>query len=225
MKEGCDIILCQPDSARGCSVCCGLFNMRDTSRDSLEKFLKGGDGRERLYRVYEEYTEPDAVRDRFSHICPYQGFLSAGKPGCLIHPLSSGMEGRDRSLFASSVCKKFLCPAHELLTDEERGALKNFVRDWYLYSTAIADPDSFSFIYEYGRSNSSLPDLSPLLNAGLEAHAYNLSCYEGVIFFYSIPEYKMNRHLFSLRFRSDFRGAVVEAMDRCHAGKDHHFPA
>lgn len=225
MKGGCDIILCQPDSVKGCSVCCGLFNMRDTGRENLERFLELGVYREREYALYEEYTEPVEVRDRFAHICPYQGFLSEGKPGCLIHPLSSGKEERDRSLFASSVCGKFLCPAHTLLTDDEKSALKKYVTDWYLYSTAIADPESFSFICRYASSISPTADISAALNAGLVAHAGNLSSYEGVIFFYSIPEYNVNRHLFSLRFREDFMGAVVDAMERCRAGEGKGSPA
>ena len=219
MNEADDIILCQPDSRKGCSVCCGLFNVKDTSRKNLEKFLQEGDGREKLYRVYEEFSEPESVRDRFSHVCPYQGFLSAGKPGCLIHPLSSGIEGRDRSLFASSVCGKFLCPAHEILSSQEKYALIKYLDDWYLYSTAIADPESFSFIHGYGRSISGDSGLPSVLSAGLKAHAQNLMAYEGIIFFYSVPEYMMNRERFSLRFRDDFRRAAIDAMDKCHAGK------
>jgi hypothetical protein len=220
MSRADEIILCQPDSRKGCSVCCGLFNIRDTAKETLQKFLDGGKGREKLYRVYEEFTEPEAVRDRFSHICPYQGFLSEGKPGCLIHPLSSGIEGRDRSLFASSVCGRFLCPAHELLPVEKKSVLIQNVDDWYLYSIAIIDPDSFSFIYQYARSICTLSDISRLINAGLEAHAQNLLNYDGILFFYSIPEYSINRELFSLNYRDDYRSAVIEAMDKCHAGKE-----
>lgn len=220
MMNGADeIILCQPDSRKGCSVCCGLFNMKDIAKDNLRGFLQEGNGREKIYRVYEEFTEPEIVRDRFSHICPYQGFLFSGKPGCLIHPLSSGIEGRDRSLFASSVCGKFLCPAHELLPVEEKSALIRYVDDWYLYSIAIIDPESFSFIFRYAQSISENPGLSIFINAGLKAHAENLFKYDGVIFFYSIPEYRINMERFSLKFRGDYRSAVVEAMDKCHAGK------
>lgn len=214
-----DIILCQSDSRKGCSVCCGLFNMKDTSRNNLKQFLEEGISREKVFRVYEEFTEPEPVRDRYSHICPYQGFLSTDKPGCLIHPLSSGIESRDRSLFASSVCGKFLCPAHEILSSQEKSVLIKYVDDWYLYSIAIADPESFSFIYEYGKSISEEPWLAPVLKAGLNAHAENLLNYEGVLFFYSVPEYMMNREHFSLRYREGFRSVVVEAMDKCHAGE------
>ena len=74
-----DIILCQPDSRKGCSVCCGLFNMKDTSRNNLKQFLEEGISREKVFRVYEEFTEPEPVRDRFSHICPYQ---EIGRASC-----------------------------------------------------------------------------------------------------------------------------------------------
>ncbi len=221
-----NIILCQPDELKGCSVCCGLFNMRDTGRDTLERFLAGGYEREKSFRVYEEYDEPGEVRDRFSHICPYQGFLSAGKPGCLIHPLSSGVEGRDRSLFASTVCGNFLCPAHEILTAEEKRALINHVNDWYLYSTAIADPDSFSFIYKYWLelNRKKGKTTAEAINAGLSAHSRNLELYKGIIFFYSIPEYNNNKNNFSLSSREGFRSAVVEAMDRCYSGAELNSP-
>jgi len=217
-----NIILCQPDKLKGCSVCCGLFNMRDTGRENLEKFLEQGKEREKTFMEYEEYDEPRDVRDRFSHICPYQGFLSGGKPGCLIHPLSSGVEGRDRSLFASTVCGNFLCPAYEILSVEEKSALIEYVDDWYLYSTAIADPDSFAFIYQYWLklfrySGSEL--FAGVLNAGLAAHARNLQLYEGIIFFYSIPEYNINKNRFSLNSREEFRAAVTESMDKSYSGK------
>jgi hypothetical protein len=39
------------------------------------------------------------VRDITSHVCPYQGFLKNGKPGCLIHPLFINKDERNRSLF------------------------------------------------------------------------------------------------------------------------------
>jgi len=219
--EDVSLILCQPDNMKGCSVCCGLFNMKDTGKKNLTAFLKDGMKREKLYRIYEEYSEPESVRDRFSHICPYQGFLAEGKPGCLIHPLSSGIEGRDRSLFAHSVCGKFLCPAHKLLSRDEQDTLIRAVNDWYLYSTAIIDPESFSFICDYARRICKIDgeDLYPLIEAGLTAHAENLSQYDGTLFFYSVPEYNLNKEKFSLNYRGDFRKSVITAIDKYNAGR------
>ncbi len=217
IKESDNLILCQPDKVKGCSVCCGLFNLLDTGKNNLSLFLSDGVNRESAYRIYNEYTEPSAVRDSSTHICPYQGFLSNGKPGCLIHPLTSGAEQRDRSLFASSVCSKFLCPAHKLLNSGEKTALIKLVDDWYLYSTAIADPDSFSFIYQYASELSAGGGIRNLITVGLSTHAANLSSYEGIIFFYSVPEYNTFKNFFSLNFREEYRSAVTDAMIKCHA--------
>lgn len=204
------IRLCQPDNLKGCSLCCGLFNFSDISSDFLSCFLNEGESRERNFSSYEIFKTPAAVRDKFSHICPFQGFLKKNKPGCLIHPLSSGVEGRDRSLFASKICDNFFCPAHSLLSEEEKKFLVENVTDWYLYSAAIADPESYSFIYNYVKENQADPELSAVyITEGLAAHALNLADYAGVIFCYSIPEYNINKENFSIRYMEEKRDMVI----------------
>lgn len=210
MSEPVDgmITLCQPDKLKGCSLCCGLFNFSDISRDSLTVFLDEGKLREKKFSDYEEFKTTAELRDRYAHICPYQGFLSEGKPGCLIHPLSSGSEGRDRSLFASRICDRFFCPAHQILTDEEKIFLIKNIDDWYNYSVAVTDPESFSFIYNHVKDNfiftgdteSERKDqFYRVVNEGLSAHAENLQINTGIIFCYSIPEYNAYKKNFSLK--------------------------
>ncbi len=217
------IILCQPDKLKGCSLCCGLFNFRNTSRPFLAEFLDEGNMREKQFSDYEEFKTPAELRDRLAHICPYQGFLSANKPGCLIHPLSSGIEGRDRSLFASRICDRFFCPAHEILTDEEKIFLIQNIDDWYNYSVAIADPESFSFIYNYVKENFMLPGVTEfcrndliyrLVNGGLTAHAENLASCPGIIFCYSIPEYNINKKNFSVEYVNKSAENVISGIKR-----------
>jgi len=204
------IILCQPDNIKGCSLCCGLFNFIDISQDFLTSFLTQGTSREKEFLTYENFNSSEGVRDKFSHTCPYQGFLGENKPGCLIHPLSSGIEGRERSLFASKICERFYCPAHSLLSEEEKFFLVANVTDWYLYSAAITDPESFSFIYKYVKDNWTDPELSSMLiNEGLAAHVENLVVYGGVIFCYSIPEYNINKQNFCIRYINEKRDLVV----------------
>ena len=212
------IILCQPDSFKGCSLCCGLFNFRDVTAYFLSEFLEEGKDREKTYSTYKNFISPHDVRDKFAHICPYQGFLSDGKPGCLIHPLSCGDEGRGRSLFASKICSDFFCPAHRILTDEEKFFLIENVSGWYHYSAAIADPESYSFIYNYvsdnfrktGKNDSDNLDLIKLLvNEGLSAHGENLASYDEVIFCYSEPEYNLNKKNFCIKYISEKRDLVV----------------
>lgn len=188
-----EIILCQPDSLKGCSLCCGLFNFKDISRQSLTAFLEKGLERESLIKNYEDYTEPADVRDRESHVCPYQGFLSEGKPGCLLHPLFCGEEKRGRSLFAEKVCSRFLCPAHYLLSMEEKKALIKLVNDWYLYSVAIADPLFFSQIYKKRVAEFSLDReedmVRKLINIDLLEHGKRMMKEDKILFSYSVSEY------------------------------------
>ena len=208
-----NIILCQPHNSTGCSVCCGLFNFRDISHDSLGLFLKNGEIREKKFKVHDEFAGPWRLRSRYSHICPFQGFLSDGRPGCLVHPLFAGTDGRDRSLFARKICENFFCPAHSILSPEEKIFLMENIKDWYLYSVAIADPESFSFIYNfvkknYGESCDGNSFIS-LVTEGLAAHSAGLNLYDGEIFFYSIPEYNLNKKNFSIMYRKDSMEQVV----------------
>ena len=204
------IILCQPDNIKGCSLCCGLFNYRDISQGTLTDFLKDGNQRESIHSNYESFVTPINVRDRFSHICPYQGFLSAGKPGCLIHPLSCGTEGRGRSLFAGKICNDFFCPAHAVLADQEKLFLIDNISDWYLYSVALADPESYSFIYNYVKENFGRAEEEVLLvREGLSAHAVNLAVFDGAVFCYSIPEYNINKSNFCIKYIKEKRDLVV----------------
>lgn len=217
MSDLCNdsLILCQPDNVKGCSLCCGLFNFRDISSGFLSQFLEEGKGREKVYLTHDSYNSPEDIRDSFAHICPYQGFLSDGKPGCLIHPLSCGEEGRGRSLFASKICSEFFCPAHRILSIDEKEFLTENITDWYLYSVAIADPESYSFIYSFVKENFKKNDntdsdlIEELVEEGLAAHAANLARYDGVIFCYSIPEYNINKKNFCIKYINEKRDLVV----------------
>ena len=209
MGEGLNekILLCQPDSLKGCCLCCGLFNFQDISIKYLSEFLNAGKNRETSYKIYSEYKDENSVRETSSYICPYHGFLNEGKPGCLIHPLVTGYEGRDRSFFTSKICNRFTCPAHALLTYEEKDFLIKNVDDWYIYSIAIADPESYSFIYNYikERFSESLDDnmTKEILGKALYAHGENLSKYKGAIFSYSVSEYNINKKNFCLRYADE----------------------
>jgi hypothetical protein len=213
------IILCQPDNIKGCSLCCGLFNFSDISSASLSRFLKEGESREKAFSSHETFKSPVQVRDKFSHICPYQGFLKDNKPGCLIHPLSSGVDGRDRSLFAGKICDRFFCPAHTILSEEEKQFLIENVTDWYLYCTAIADPESYSFIYNYVKENWTDSELcAVLIKEGLTVHTFNLAANTGVVFCYSIPEYNINKENFCIRYKSEKRDLVVSRINNLSQG-------
>lgn len=207
------IILCQPDSRKGCSICCGLFNLLDCAKSCLSSFLEEGAERAEIFGSYEQYSLDRITRDKNTHVCPYQGFLDEGKPGCLIHPVFSGTEGRDRSLFNHKICSSFLCPAHAILSTAEKKILIEHINDWFLYSMAIADPETFSFLLEhitmtYGIGNSDSITGS-LLNAGLSAHAEFFMADNNTLFYYSRPEYILNREKFCIRYNKHSRDYVT----------------
>ena len=217
-----DIILCQPDNCKGCSVCCGLLNFTDCSRRNLTDFLEAGKSRVRDFAMYEEFSLNADVRDGFTHICPYQGFLSEGKPGCHIHPLSTGSEERERSLFSAKICSGFLCPAHSILNAGEKKSLVEHVSDWYLYSIAIADPESFAYIHNYITQTFSIgphdKTTGTLLNAGLNCHAESLTQSGEVIFYYSQPEYNLHRGNFCVRYNEKNRERVIDCVNKTARG-------
>lgn len=200
MTAAATIILCQPSGRLGCSVCCGLFNLTDCSRQTLTSFL--AEGRRRSEGIFSantaadvEIADPDRVRDMTTHICPHQGFLSEGKPGCLIHPLSAPVSRRDEAFFGERICDRFLCPAHDLLDDEHKRVLMRYVTDWYRYAAAIIDPIACLWIIDTvsvmlrGQADEDL--FIRLLNEGLEKRASQLVSTFGPIFQYSVSEYRL----------------------------------
>ncbi|HOO71387.1 MAG TPA: hypothetical protein PK926_06465 [Spirochaetota bacterium] len=209
MKKEKIVSLCQPDNNKSCSACCGLFNHKNISKKFLTSFLKQNknfspkninDTESNTHHCY-------AVRDHGSHICQYQGFLSTGRPGCLLHPAINNEDLRVKSLFGKKICEAFLCPAHSLLTDEEKKTLISMVESWYLYSIAVIDPESYSWIL---KEIKKLPGISHnektvkiLLSGALRVHARYLAECDGVVFFYSISEYNLGKGKFTLTADSE----------------------
>ena len=201
-----DMVLCQPDSGKGCSLCCGLFNIEDISREGCTRFLEGGP--RRLVTMTDTPNDDPAVpalvvRDVTSYICPYQGFLRLSKPGCLLHPALLGEDRRDLSLYQKKICGEFLCPAHTILSPLHKRILVNAVDDWYLYSIAIADPESFSWIADMAREMIAGHKrrerlIGVTINKGLSIHSLRLSKTEGPLFCYSMVEYNDRKSGFSL---------------------------
>ncbi len=206
-----DLLLCQPDDRKGCSACCGLFNFRDISRKHLHSFLQ--EGQKRQSNVSEDFeillSSTNQVRDITSHICPYQGFIAPGKPGCLLHPRVLGVEKRGLSLFGARICDGFLCPAHQLLSHHEKCILINSVDDWYTYTLAIIDTESFRWMITIlmGMTRVDLLDsphsqrqsIQKALQVALLRHGEYLTRSEIPLFQYSSSEYNLHKKGVSLR--------------------------
>jgi hypothetical protein len=188
--------LCMPDKTKSCAACCGLMNLADISRENLTGFLHDGAFRTANYWRYQiEGSYPEqttACRDYTTHICPFHGFIDDGRPGCLVHPNVAGEDRRDWGLFGGATCKKYLCPAHELLTREKKAVLIDNLDDWYVYTIAIIDPLATVRIIEQlnqkGLHEGEDPFRQTLADA-LEDHAEDLNRREGNVFCYSKEEY------------------------------------
>jgi hypothetical protein len=218
------LTLCQPDDRKGCCACCGLFNLRDLSRQGLSFFLSRG--RERSRACSKECTDADAVdasfiRDVTSHVCPHQGFIVEGRPGCLLHPRYGKDMDRNASFFGETICASFLCPAHTILSDAQKRLIISHVDDWYNYSVAIVDPDSIRWLFalledEYGLDPDRSGRMGRILNSFLKIHASYLAALQCPVFFYSAPEYAAGSRCFSLiyddlrfkREKEDIRAAI-----------------
>lgn len=188
--------LCMPDTTKSCAACCGLMNHADISQENLTRFLNDGTFRTANYWRYQiEGSYPEqttSCRDYSSHICPYHGFIAEGMPGCLVHPSVAGEDQRDRGLFGAETCRRYLCPAYQLLSHEMKTILISNLDDWYVYTIAIIDPlASISIIDQLHEKGFHDGDglFKQALADALRSHAETLGSREGNVFCYSKEEY------------------------------------
>jgi hypothetical protein len=161
MAEEPFIHLCQPDAAKSCGACCGLYNYVDSSESSLTKRLqrrtdlfhlsvKGADD---LRAFSERITKEEDQTKRYEVIycCEYLGFLDPERKrvGCLLHPLQNGgSDLREVSFYGRELCDGHFCPSYHYISPEEKRALINIIDDWYLYGLCVTDID---LVKEYFR--------------------------------------------------------------------------
>lgn len=190
------INLCMPDTSKSCAACCGLMNHRDISRENLTAFLHAGRFRTENYWRYQvngSYLEQTtSCRDSSTHICPLQGFIAEGIPGCMVHPQVAGVDQRDKGLFGASTCRAYVCPAHTILSDEAKKIIIENLDDWYVYTIAVIDPRSavrmINQLHDQGIYNGE-DEFKRSFAALLENHAESLAGRTGNVFCYSVEEY------------------------------------
>jgi len=220
------IILCQPDTVKSCSACCGLMNFSDISRQALTRFLASGAKRSSTHLSASDITDQGdgrQIRDLTSYICPHQGLIFNKRPGCLLHPQYRMESMRHESFFGEQICDGFLCPAHEILTTYHKKAIINLIDDWYCYTIAVIDPVTTVWLLDmimerfpiaYQREDV----IKKILSESLEVHAKYLSACTGPVFFYSVSEYNAGRTCFSLdidsRDRDDEKSEIRAIIER-----------
>ena len=151
-----DFHLCQPDAQKSCGWCCGLYNVRDASKEVLvpklrartEEFSKV----ERSVAAIQYFSEK-IIREEQSqfldaefHSCEYVGFLDSDETrvGCMLHPLARGNESidyRGLSFHGTMACQGFFCRSYRELSGAQKRVILGTIRDWYLYGLVISDAD------------------------------------------------------------------------------------
>jgi hypothetical protein len=147
------IHLCQPDSAKSCGACCGLYNWVNHSRDALQALVNGrtdlffssaGDGDFDRYRSAAAKLAPGPKLCETIYNCEFLGFVDCGRSrvGCMLHPsCNRGAELRNRSFYGRELCAGHYCIGYTCLSDSEQRAVVLSVDDWYLYGLVITDVD------------------------------------------------------------------------------------
>ena len=145
--------LCQPDSAKSCGACCGLYNWEDHSRETLESLLVkrtelffslGERPYISLYRRLSRDLSTGQEICETIYNCEYLGFVDRdrNRVGCLLHPVLHGsMDLRVHSFYGVELCAGHFCPSFTYLTTMEQEAVIRAIDDWYLYGLVITDID------------------------------------------------------------------------------------
>ena len=148
------VYLCQVGERVSCGACCGLYNVADLSRDSLEDRLarrtvrfaavvRSEDGIEAFRREIEGWTPEDRPFPQFHH-CPFLGLIgeNRGRVGCLLHPASPGNDGHDwgfMSYYGAKACRSYFCPSTHALPARHLHILRSLWDDWYAYGLIITE--------------------------------------------------------------------------------------
>jgi hypothetical protein len=148
------IYLCQIDETVSCGACCGLYNLADASRQTLNELLS-----ERTDTFISLPRDMNAILDfgrkietqTFTgrpfpdfHHCPYIGLIGSEKSrvGCLLHPLNSinrGIDYRGLSYYGGLACAVYFCPSSRLLSPALKTMIIEAVDDWYDYGLVITE--------------------------------------------------------------------------------------
>ncbi|OPZ58943.1 MAG: hypothetical protein BWY87_01230 [Deltaproteobacteria bacterium ADurb.Bin510] len=153
--------LCQPDTAKSCGACCGLYNYPDSSRAALIERL--GRRSSLMERVRAGEIDLQAYRQRLAasedqrriyatiYSCEFVGFIDADRRrvGCLLHPAANaGCDLREQSFYGRQLCDGHFCPSYQKLAQHEVDCLLRVIDDWYLWGAVITDID---FVKEFFR--------------------------------------------------------------------------
>lgn len=148
------VYLCQVSETVSCGACCGLYNVADTSRESLEALLthrtrtfesvpRNLDAILAFKQEIESLENQERPFPEFHH-CPYIGLIgeSRSRVGCLLHPLGDGNNGvdfRGLSFYGGMACRIYFCPSYHNMSGVYKSVLRGIAEDWYLHGLVITE--------------------------------------------------------------------------------------
>lgn len=148
------IYLCQINETLSCGACCGLYNVADSSYDTLLDMLTYRTQLfERTPRDYDSLVEFQEIIQAKEgserpfpefHHCHYIGLIGDGKkrPGCLLHPYGDGnnnVDHRGLSHWGGFACASYFCPTCSQLPKRFKQILRICADNWYIYGLIITE--------------------------------------------------------------------------------------
>ena len=172
--------LCQVNESISCGNCCGLYNVSDSSPDSIRKLLnyrsllfsKTHRSMDAIlaFKDHIREIEPGENPIRDFHHCAYLGLVgeSFSRVGCLLHPLALGNKGidfRGLSYYGGLTCNMYFCPSAHQLPAEYARIIKSLAENWYQYGLIITETALVKAFFGEAESRFRQP-LSSTLVAG-----------------------------------------------------------
>ena len=150
------VYLCQVSPTVSCGACCGLYNIKQLSREKLTRMLEARTGR------FAKVPRTVDTIDRFAlethrtegrqrpmknfHHCPFLGLIGPANRtvGCLLHPLADGNAGidwRGLSYYGAMACATYFCPTCRELVPAHKRLIRQATDNWYDYGLMITETD------------------------------------------------------------------------------------
>lgn len=180
------VYLCQVSDTVSCGACCGLYNVHDTSRQSMKQMLKNrsvkfaevsrtADAIEAFARELEAVECQQRPFPEFHH-CPFIGLIGPdlGRVGCLLHPLAAGNNGvdfRGLSYYGGLACRTYFCPATHRPEARYKRIVRGVLDDWHLYGTVATEIDLVNALFKHieDRIGRKLDDDAVIRNPAVRA--------------------------------------------------------
>ncbi|MDI6688346.1 MAG: hypothetical protein QME06_09030 [Desulfobacterales bacterium] len=157
------IYLCQVNEKISCGACCGLYNVADSSHESIMEMLTWRTDRFSSvnrnldaildFKEEAEDREPQSRPFPEFHHCTYIGLVGKerSRVGCLLHPLldeNKGIDFRGLSFYGGMACRVYFCHTYYDLPAVFKEIVRKTAINWYGYGLVITETKLLNIIFE-----------------------------------------------------------------------------